>query len=348
MPYSKDLRHPADRRRLGTWANEKKVQLAINNPLDADILVLSNAANFGYWLKRAKQPVILDLVDAYLGENPSLIKDVLRNFVRSIRGTSNFHWITYTRHLRAACRESAGIIVASPEQRELLLAFNKNIFVILDDHSEIDKFISSHSKPSIPTATMPHIFWEGFGYTLKHFEFMAKELDKFLNESNWGMYLVTVGEFPRWGGYLGKVHTRSLIDEMFPLSGSKIELISWSLENLVNFANKSQFAIIPINKEDNFAVLKSENKLLSMWHLGLPTFCTDIPSYSRVTTAARLEQTCLVEEDWYKTFAHISLSLDTLEEIGNLSALYISKNHTHTHIVEQWDHVLNGLTEYEL
>jgi len=70
VPYSQDLQHPADRRRLAVWAAGRKTELNIADPSNSDILVLSSAANFGYWLKRVKQPVILDLVDGYLGENP--------------------------------------------------------------------------------------------------------------------------------------------------------------------------------------------------------------------------------------------------------------------------------------
>ena len=46
-------------------------------------------------------------------------------------------------------------------------------------------------------------------------------------------------------------------------------------------------SIIPIDSVDKFATLKSENKLLSMWSLGLPVLFSCIPSYSRVATEAR-------------------------------------------------------------
>ena len=194
VPYSINLLHPADRRRLASWATEKKIELNTANPLDSDVLVLSNAANFGYWLKRAKQPVILDLVDGYLGENPSFLKDVARNAIRSLQGSSSLHWITYTKHLRYACKVSQTVVVASPEQRELVLKLNSNVHVILDDHSEIDSVFASATQ-KVSTEPEPYIFWEGFGFTLKHFKFMAPDLDRFLKEFNWGMNLVTVEEF---------------------------------------------------------------------------------------------------------------------------------------------------------
>ena len=176
VPYSTDLQHPGDRRRLAAWALEKGIELNVANPLDSELLILSNAANFDYWIKRAKQPVILDLVDGYLGEDPSFIRDAGRNIVRSIRGTSNLRWITYTNHVRAACSKSAAIIVASIEQKELILGFNKNVHVILDDHSELDYAMVNKlnmSPVSTQTVAPGYIFWEGYGYTLKHFQIVA-------------------------------------------------------------------------------------------------------------------------------------------------------------------------------
>ena len=172
VPYGKDLQHPGDRRRLAAWALDQKLNLNLADPLESDILVLSNAANFGYWLKRAKQPVILDLVDGYLGEHPSFIKDVVRNIVRSIRGTSRLRWITYTNHIRTACRKADAVIVASTEQRDVILKYNKHVNVILDDHSEMDSTFSADGSRNIGSTQplqSPHLFWEGYGYTLKHF-----------------------------------------------------------------------------------------------------------------------------------------------------------------------------------
>ena len=344
VPYSKDLQHPADRRRLATWARDKGYQLNTNNPLDSDILILSNEANFGFWLKRAKQPVIIDLVDGYLGENPNLIRDVLRNILRSVRGTSSLRWLTYTRHLRNACRQSTAIIVASPEQRKLVSKFNSNVFVILDDHSELNSDFQStfqFNNASIPQSRNRYIFWEGFGFTLKHFKFIAKDLDRFLDEYNWGMYLVTVEKFPRWGGYLGSIKTKELIAEIFPRSSKSIQIIPWSIDNLRIFSAKSEFAVIPISDTDEFAIMKSENKLLSMWHLRLPTIFSDIPSYNRVAIAAKQESACVTGANWFEDLIRMTNSGQELERMKRDGMKYINGTHLRAHLVDKWDEAIN-------
>ena len=344
VPYSQNLQHPADRRRLAVWAAGRKIELNTTDPTDSDVLVLSSAANFSYWLKRVKQPVILDLVDGYLGENPSFVKDLARNIVRSFRGTSNFHWITYTRHLRKACQMSDAIIVASPEQRDLILPLNGNVFVILDDHSEFEKVLSTvviDASSTVNLAHAPHIIWEGFGFTLKHFRFMAKELDQFLQENKWGMYLITVEEFPRWGGYIGKVKTRKLIRKMFPLSWEAIEIIPWSVENLAIYAKKSDFGVIPINPMDKFASFKSENKLLSMWHLHLPVIFSDTFSYSRVAKAAEVESAIVKSDSWGQKLREISAEPAALNTFRNRGFDYVNTTHTREILIDKWSIALS-------
>lgn len=349
VPYSQDLQHPADRRRIAAWASEKGSQLQIRSPLDSDVLVLSSASNFGYWIKRAKQPVILDLVDGYLGEEASFIRDFFRNVLRTIHGTSSLKWITYTNHLKRACRQSAAVIVASPEQRELILPYNTNVAIILDDHSELDFFNNTEeSRINLSSTDLhkSHLFWEGFGYTIKHFQEIAKQLDSFLACNNVGMYIVTNVQFPKWGGFLGTVKTERMIRKLFPISYDAIHIIPWSIENLRKAASDSLVGLIPISSDDKFAQLKSENKLLSMWHLGLPVIYSPIPSYVRLSNEAGIESengcnwTDLIEQRL------LDQSLDDSKRI--LAEIYINKYHSRELLVFKWDLVLNTYAKREL
>lgn len=343
VPYSEDLQHPGDRRRIASWARDKSIELEIENPLDSDLLVLSNAANFGYWLKRACQPVILDLVDGYLGEHPRFMKDATRNIVRSIRRKSDLRWITYTKHLRYACRKSAAVIVASPEQRDVIQEFNKNVHIILDDLSELGS-PAANSLHLISSAEQDPpkqwIFWEGFGFTLNHFQSVASEIDRFLKNSGWGMYLVTNVEFSRWGGYIGKVKARSLINKWFPLSALNIEIVPWSLTNVTDFAHRSTIGIIPIDLEDKFAVLKPENKLLSMWKLGLPCLFSPIHSYKRVAVASGQESSIVTPSQWLSALQRIANSQTERGQMRAAGQNYLEINQSHEALVSKWNRAI--------
>lgn len=344
VPYSTDLQHPGDRRRLASWATDKAIELKIENPLESDLLILSNAANFGYWLKRARQPVILDLVDGYLGEHPSFIKDFTRNVVRSISRSSDLRWITYTNHLRSACRKSTAVIVASPEQKDVILKFNRNVHIILDDLSELDSpaLDLPDEIPSVePDWPTQWIFWEGFGFTLMHFQSVARDIDCFLKEAGWGMYLVTNIEFPKWGGYIGKEKTRSLIDKWFPLSASNIEIVPWTLKNLTEYAHRSTIGIIPIDLEDRFAALKPENKLLSMWQLGLPCLFSPIHSYKRVAIASKQESAIVAPSHWLSALRRIASSHADQAKMTEAGRDYVKLNHSHEILVAKWEEAIS-------
>ena len=336
--YSPDLKHPADRRRMCSWATQKVNTLLIKNPLESDLLVITNAANFGFWLARAKQPVILDLVDGYLGEDPGFIRDFFRNLLRSFGGTSDLKWLTYTRHLKFACKMSSAIVVASTEQKKVVEKYNSNVWVIEDDHHEIE--LEKIEQERVAQNPKNMIFWEGLGYTLKHFETISKELDRFLFESDWGMYLVTVEEYKRWGGKFGRVRTFNQIKKMFPLSHQKISIIPWSLHNLVKYAKMSKFAIIPIDVLDKFAMLKSENKLLSMWHLGLPTLCSSTPAYMRLENGLKAFNFCVDSSDWHKSLVKFSSMTSSSSGENSIVKIYVDLRHTHDHIVNKWDTLL--------
>jgi hypothetical protein len=346
VPYSQDLSHPADRRRLAMWAQRQGTELKVASPLESDVLVLSNAANFNYWLKRAKQPVVLDLVDGYLGEHPPFLKDVARNVLRSIKGTSNLGWITYTNHIRTACKKSDAVIVASKEQREVILKYNKNVFIILDDHSELDlaTTIGPRKPNELNQELLPgNLFWEGFGYTLKFFRIIAKDLDQFLLQSGWSMSLLTSERFPRWGGYLGTVKTSELVEKWFPLSSQRIQIVPWSIENVIKFANLSTLGLIPVDAGDKFAALKSENKLLSMWQLGLPVLFSNTPSYSRVATESHQEKACIADDAWLATLKTLSQSPVERKTLKRLGLDYISKQHTHEILMTKWNNTLRQI-----
>jgi hypothetical protein len=337
VPYSSDLSHPGDRRRIGTWSKTRNNDLQLDNPLESDLLVLSAVANYNFWINKSKQPVILDLVDGYLGENPLFLKDIGRNLVRSFKGKSNYSAVTFTRALKDACRKADAVIVASPEQAMDVLPFNSCVHIILDDHSELDAARQERKVASPKDPSSKYIFWEGFGYTIKHFRFLAPSLDKLMSQSGYKLFILTNPNFARWGGYLGKVNAEKLIRKWFPKSKNQIEVIPWSIERVIRCASVSDFAIIPINTNDKFANLKPENKLLSMWHLGLPTLFSNTLAYKRVADEVEISEFCVASSNWQSIFDN--LKIESLDNSLVKSDHYINETHTRDILVEKWQKV---------
>lgn len=337
VPYSKDLNHPGDRRRIGVWSSSTRNALELENPTESDLLVLSGAANLNYWIKQSSQPVILDLVDGYLGEHPNFIKDFARNFLRSCNGRSNYSSITFTRALKRACRNADAVIVASPEQAAEVFPYNSRVNIILDDHSELNEARNLKKAQNLTEPSIKCIFWEGFGYTIKHFKFLALELDEFMSKSETKLLILTNPKFARWGGYLGNIDAGKLIKKWFPKSSSQIEIIPWSISEVIRCATICDLAIIPIDTEDKFANLKPENKLLSMWHLGLPTLFSNTLSYKRVADEIGISDMAVAASDWGNALANLKKS--NLNESLVKSEKYIDSTHTNEILVKKWQYV---------
>jgi hypothetical protein len=341
VPYSSDLSHPGDRRRIGAWSKTRKNDLQLDNPLESDLLVLSAVANFNFWINKSKQPVILDLVDGYLGEDPLFLKDLGRNLVRSFKGKSNYSAVTFTRALKNACRKADAVIVATPEQAKDVLPFNSCVYIILDDHSELDAARQERKVSGPKEPSSKYIFWEGFGYTIKHFRFLAPSLDKFMSQSGHKLLILTNPNFARWGGYLGKINAEKLIKKWFPKSKSQIEVIPWSIDSVVRYALLSDFAIIPVDINDKFANLKPENKLLSMWHLGLPTLFSNTFAYKRVAAEVGVPEFCIDSVNWQSMFDN--LEVDSLDNASGKIEEYINNTHTRDILVEKWQTVFDTI-----
>ena len=341
--YSKSLEHPADRRRIGIVDG---IELNTRKPLESDLLLLSNDANFSWWMKRANQPVVLDLVDAYLGESPNIARDALRNVIRSLAGKSSLRWVLYTRHLKYAAIRATAIIVGSEEQREVMLPYNKSVFVIPDDHSEIDQY--KLHKPQIDLrkeGESRFLFWEGYGYTFKHFKHISKELDGFLLENDLSLCLVTTPIFHRWGGYIGKIRVQKLVEKWFPLSSRRVLVVPWSLENLTFYSSVSSFGIIPIIPNDKFARLKPENKLISMWRLGLPTLSSDIPSYVRVSQSAGVAELIVQNGQWARKIDQILMGEFNLNSIRNKQLNFVQEHYSREKLQLRWLNILESYNE---
>lgn len=335
VPYSKNLTHPADRRRLGFWASQTRNKLEIENPLKSEIIVLSNAANFFFWLRKAKQPVVLDLVDTYFGTSPKFLEDFGRNLIRTLTGASSLRFLRYSSHVKWAIRTANLVVVASDEQANLVRIVGGKPMVIRDSHSEVVLENNLEHK----TFQQVKIMWEGFGYTFKHFNSLASILDLSLFENDWELIIVSTPYFPKWGGKIGKVDLAREIRNMFPLSYKRITIVPWTLQNLREVAARCTFGIIPIDKKDSFAANKSENKLLSMWSLGLPTYTTNTNSYQRVLNEAGLDYYA-VDNNWREILTKENLLADLSQNPYFHIKNYLDSHHNAEIIIAKWSDVL--------
>lgn len=343
VPYSADLSHPGDRRRIKVWSDVYDFPINAESIEEDDLLVLSAASSMRKLARDHNGPVVVDLVDGYLSYKPSWFEDLSRNLVRSSLGNSSFGSITFSRELRKALSAADAVIVSCPEQAENVKKLNRNTFCILDDHSELEN-LESNSCNNENNFT---VLWEGLGYTLKHLITIAEELERFVLNTGAKFIVVTNPSFKQYGGRIRRVDASAHLRRVFKNIFNNFEFIEWSVKNLSDAGKRASVAIIPINSKDKFALAKPENKLLSFWKMGIPTLCSPTPAYNRVLTAIG-HQNCLVSDSnwldslnaYYQRYVSNPNLLETWR--GSYRA-YLAEFHTNEKLARKWDEILRPL-----
>lgn len=334
VPYSQDLQHPGDRRRVKILSDFENIEITVKNLIDIDVLVLSNSSNFSKHLGKQDCPVIIDLVDGYLAECPGFFRDFGRNILRTFNGTSSFRFLRYTSHLKYACKNADAVIVATIEQSKFVEGLNVNVHIIIDDQSEMLSDQITRSEEIFPNEKS-YLFWEGLGYTLKHFRSISAELEEFLISNNYYLRLLTNQKFHRWGGFLGTTYTENLVRKLFPRAWDRIEVLPWSIEATKKAASSSVLGIIPLTAGDKFAMFKPENKLISMWAMGLPVLCSPSAAYSRVAQEINTPA-ILCDGNWFESLKLVTSNPLLREMLIEKGVEYYNRNCTREILQDNW------------
>lgn len=339
--YSADLTQIADRRRIGLWVHKQDFEVfdSSGNPINIQII---QPFTDPFFIKRidAQTRIVLDMVDGYLIDTPSLPLDYARYFLRSSKIPALIHPKRFSKSLQKICTLVDMVVVASDEQAELVRPFNKNIRIIRDSHDELGqplpiKELSKNSNLDI--------FWEGLGFTLIHFDDVATDLGKFLLSTNSTLHLVTNETFPRFAGKFGRIDARRKIKDMFGPAASRIVVHPWSERTVSEIAAKCDFGIIPINHLNRFAQLKPENKLLIYWRLGLQTLFSDTPSYVRLAEEVGVPEYSVKSGEWATKLEEILEARGYLSRNMPKAQEYLLRFHSENVILGQWKEALNSL-----
>lgn len=338
--YSDDLSQIADRRRIGLWIGRKEYEIFDSNhdPIQVKIIrPLTDPYLISGLPKETR--IVLDLVDGYLVENVSTIKDYLRYFLRTSKPKSLIHPKKFSESLKYICANADLIVVASDEQAEIAKKINSNIRVIRDSHEELGQPMYIERPPK---RERYNIFWEGLGFTLFHFKEVAPELTNFLISTNSLLHLVTNKSFPRYANRFGNVDSKNLIKKLFGPASSRVQIYEWNPEMVKKISKKCDFGVIPIRADDSFARLKPENKLLIYWRLGLPTLFSDTPAYVRVASKIGMDDYGVESGAWGRKlfeFSQKDFDATKMQEVQR----YLLEYHSEAIILEQWKQALESL-----
>ncbi len=339
QPLSPDLSQPGDRRRVVFWAKHRghKIITDLNEPVD--VYLLSEKADFGLFPRRAAgAPVIFDLVDAYLAKE-NLAKDWLRGVSKIATGQLTGWPKPFTKFVENLCVGSSAVICSSPEQKEMILPYAKNVHVILDSHDELP-LIAFTNKGK---AENRQLLWEGLPATIGGLAQIASALASANETLEVELNCVTNTDYFKFLGRYFRGDTLLLLKHKLGAGYQHSKIIPWSVENLVATAQKVSCAVIPIDLGSSLQNLKPENRLLIMWRLGLPCLTSPSPAYMRTSNGAGTDTICFTGEDWDKKLTWIFDNSDVAESIVNKGQSYLQEFHNTDLLLEKWDHVFSSV-----
>jgi hypothetical protein len=333
-----DMSHPADRRRLVYWAQKRGHVIAqdLNSPVDVIVLAgRSDFAKVGEY--QAKAPVIIDLIDGYLGnENP--IVDLARGLGKI--GTSQLSGKPkkYSTVLSQAIAQANATICASAEQNAPISKITNNSHIILDFHEEFS-FIPFSENSSIPK----QLLWEGQAFTADGLKSLEKVFVQIIQKEPIALNLVTDLETPRILGRFGKKSTINRVGKLPKILGQNFALTPWSIPNVISSARNSLVSIIPLDPGNVLNPLKPENRLLIMWRLGLPCLTSPTLAYERVMKDAGLDSICRTVHEWRSKLEEFISSPSIRRDNVQKGQAYIHEKHNETETLKRWDKAVESV-----
>jgi hypothetical protein len=334
VPNSHDLGHPADRRRLVYWAKNRGHEIILDLKQHHDVLVLSGRADLTVLKEpKSRTPVVLDLVDGYLGKE-HLWRDWLRGVGKIATGQNSGLPRPYRKIVGNACQLAQAVVCETAEQRETILPYCKNTHSILDFHEE---FPMLQFNPNPSTKNLPALMWEGLPFTAKGLLQLRSSFSEISKSRAISLEMVTDLEFPLFlGKYLSKP-TQGLLGDIPAILGQDFKLTKWNLDAVIAAASRSHIAVLPLDPSGSLNPLKAENRLLMMWRIGLPVIASPSLAYIRVMKDTQINGISYCPDQWQSKILELMESVGHRKEIVEKGQQYIRETHSKEIVLNAWD-----------
>jgi hypothetical protein len=340
VPNRSDLGHPADRRRVVYWAKKRGHEIVRDLTQKHDVLLLSGRADLTRWSKlENRSPLILDLVDGYLGKE-HLWRDWLRGTGKVLTGHNSGIPRPYRKIVGDACQLAQAVVCETVEQRETIFPFCANTHAILDFHEE---FPILPFNRNIQSEKFPALMWEGLPFTAKGLLLLEEAFFEITKTKSISLEMVTDLNYPLFLGKYFYQNTEKILEGIPQTLGSRFKITEWNLEAVVQAAGRSHLAVLPLDPSGTLNPLKAENRLLMMWRIGLPTLASPSLAYKRVMKATDLDGTCNSPKEWQEKIIELMNSVELRQESVERGQQYIRDTHSEKIVLEAWDNLLESV-----
>ena len=339
-PYSANLTHPGDRRRLVYWAKKRGHELVLDTESKCDVIfkTVRSDLNDGRGSNK-KAPYILDLVDGYLGPE-DYWRDWFRGAGKVVTGQISGLIKPFQKIIESACRDASAVVCETSEQVRTIEPFCKNVHSILDFHEEFP-FIP-YKEDSLNNRSTS-LLWEGFPYTAKGLLLLRDFFASNTESNSVSLEMVTDLRYPIiFGKYFSK-STASIVNEIMVILGSRFQITEWDLGSVISASNRANIAVLPLDPKGALNPLKAENRLLIMWRLGLPTLTSPSSAYLRVMNELKIDGICQNSEEWTKKLRNLIESPALQKDMVNAGQQYVRDTHSEELVLRAWDNLFDSV-----
>jgi glycosyltransferase involved in cell wall biosynthesis len=340
LPYSRDLTHPADRRRLLHWAKKRGHEIVLDLERSHDVLFLSGRSDLTKWSRqKVRTPIILDLVDGYLGDEV-LWRDWLRGSGKVAMRQNSGPPREFRKIVSEACSLSQAVACETIEQKATILPFCSNTHTILDFHEEFP--MRSFDQAALDDSK-PLLMWEGLPYTAKGLIELEDSLIEISKNRFISLEMVTNLKYPKFFGRFYIRDTEKIVNTLSRNLGDRLTLREWDLDTVIEVAKRSHIAVLPLDPKAKLNPLKAENRLLMMWRVGLPVLASPSLAYKRVMKAIDFEGICLNPVDWENKILELVDSKVLRQELVERGQQYIRETHSEEILLKAWDELFESV-----
>lgn len=338
-PYSENLDAPGDVRRFCYFARDRQLDFEIADPDQGyDIVVLSAWADITAWSRYPRPTkLVYDIVDPYLSVPRLGLKQIGRGLVKRLAGQTRHLAVDYRTAIERMCRRADAIICASQEQRSDLIGLCPNVHVILDYPAELSLSPKSDYRAGEPL----RLVWEGLPYNLVGLQEIAGVMRDLSARYNLKLRIITNREFYAYARRFGKRRSEVILDRLV----DDYELYEWDAGLMPKLVRECDVAVIPIPMNKPIAVGKSENKLILLWRLGMPTVTSATPAYVRTMRTAGIDLTCDTPEDWRRKLTGLITDQEARRQVGEAGLTFAAATQSPDRVLARWDSLWRSVTE---
>ncbi len=335
VPHSPDFEHPGDKRRFAYYARRRGIPFEIADPAKSyDLVVVTQNADLGLWVRHAKSRIIFDLPDSYLSVARTDPKGLLRGLAKYVGGKTRYLQLDYWKTLQDICRRADAVACSTEAQRRDILPFCRSVHPILDFHMMCEGTV----KQDYARKEVFNLVWEGLPTNLHCFSVIREVLRTLSARHRLALHLVTNLDYHRYMGLYGRRHSIDEVRRIF----QPAYLYEWSETFLPVIATACDLAVIPLPLDNPLACAKPSNKLLLFWRMGVPAVTSATPAYLATMSEARLPMACRTEDEWLKMLEHYIADEQARKDAGQLGRAYVQQHSSEEAALLAWDRLLEA------